>query len=174
MTKHTDQTDTNHASHYSPAAREATLNHLLTTLRSDKRLAGLLVVGSGAEGFEDDHSDIDLCAVTTVADDVKPAFQEWGVNIREMLPMFHSLESPRAPNVYLWVFLLENFLEIDVCFLCLDDLRATRKRWKTVFDRSGKIETIINLPAKTRCFSMWDVGGCRFESQNKFDIYPRM
>ena len=150
MTKHTDQTDTNHASHYSPATREAILNHLLTALRSDKRLAGLLVVGSGAEDFEDDHSDIDLCAVTTVADDVKPAFQEWGVNIREMLPMFHSLESPRAPNVYLWVFLLENFLEIDVCFLCLDDLRATRKRWKTVFDRSGKVETIMRSSWENR------------------------
>ena len=150
MTEHTNQTDTAHSSHYSSATREAILNRLLTALRSDNRLAGLLVVGSGAEGFEDDHSDIDLCAVTTSADDVRPAFQEWGVKIREMLPMFHSLESPRAPNVYLWVFLLENFLEIDLCFLCLDDLRATRKRWKTVFDRSGKIETIMQSSWENR------------------------
>ncbi len=143
MTKYTDQTDIDCTSHYSPDTREAILDRLLAALQSDKRLAGLLVVGSGAEGFEDDHSDIDLCAVTTSVDDVRPAFQEWGMKIREMLPMFHSLESPRAPNVYLWVFLLENFLEIDLCFLCLDDLRATRKRWKTVFDRSGRIENIM-------------------------------
>ena len=143
MTKYTDQTDIDCTSHYSPATREAILDRLLAALQSDKRLAGLLVVGSGAEGFEDDHSDIDLCAVTTSVDDVRPAFQEWGMKIREMLPMFHSLESPRAPNVYLWVFLLENFLEIDLCFLCLDDLRATRKRWKTVFDRSQRIENIM-------------------------------
>ena len=116
---------------------------LLTALQSDERIAGLLVVGSGSEGFEDDHSDIDLCAVTTSADDVQPAFQEWGVKIREMLPVFHSLESVRAPNVYLWVCLLENFLEIDLCFLCLDDLHARRNRWKTVFDRSGRIEGIM-------------------------------
>lgn len=146
MTKHTYQTDT----HYSPATREAILNRLLTALQNDKRLAGLLIVGSGAEGFEDAHSDIDLCAVTTLADDVRPAFQEWGVKIHEMLSMFHSLESPRAPNVYLWVFLLENFLEIDLCFLCLDDLRATRDRWKTVFDRSGKIESIMQSSWESR------------------------
>ena len=146
MPEHTHKTDT----HYSPAIREAILNRLLTALQSDKRLAGLLVVGSGAEGFEDAHSDIDLCAVTTSVDDVRPAFQEWGVKIREMLPMFHSLESPRAPNVYLWVFLLENFLEIDLCFLCLDDLRATRKRWKTVFDHSGRIESIMQSSWKNR------------------------
>ena len=146
MTKHTYQTDT----HYSPATRKATLDRLLAALRNDKRLAGLLIVGSGAEGFEDDHSDIDLCAVTTLADDVRPAFQEWGIKIHEMLPMFHSLESPRAPNVYLWVFLLENFLEIDLCFLCLDDLRATRNRWKTVFDRSGKIESIMQSSWESR------------------------
>ena len=136
--------------HYSPATREATLNRLLAALQNDKRLSGLLIVGSGAEGFEDAHSDIDLCAVTTSADDVRPAFQEWGVKIHDMLPVFHSLESPRAPNVYLWVFLLENFLEIDLCFLCLDDLRATRNRWKTVFDRSGKIEGILQSTWENR------------------------
>lgn len=143
MTKHTDQTDTDHSYHYSPATREAILDRLLTALQSDKRITGVVVVGSGAEGFEDIYSDIDVCAVTAFADDVKPAFQEWGVKIQEMLPMFNSIEVPRSPNVYLWVFLLENFLEIDLCFLCLDDLRATRKRWKTVLDRSGEIEGIL-------------------------------
>ena len=146
MTEHTDQTNT----HYSPATREAILNRLLTVLRSDKRLAGLLVVGSGAEGFEDDHSDIDLCAVTTSADDVRFAFQDWGVKIREMLPVFHSLESVRAANIYLWVIFLENFLEVDLCFLCLDDLRATRNRWKTIFDRSGRIEDIMQSSWENR------------------------
>ena len=138
MTKHTD-----HSYHYSPATRETILNCLLTALRSDTRIVGLLVVGSGSEGFEDAHSDIDLCVVTTSANDVKPVFQEWGVKIHEMLPVFHSLESVRASNVYLWVYLLENFLEIDLCFLCLDDLKATRNRWKTVFDHSGRIESIM-------------------------------
>ena len=146
MTKHIYQTDI----HYSPATREAILDRLLTALRSDKRLIGLLVVGSGAEGFEDDHSDIDLCAVTTSADDVRPAFQEWGEKIRQMLPTFHSLESPRAPNIYLWVFFLENFLEIDLCFLCLNDLRATRNRWNTVLDRSGRIESIMQSSWENR------------------------
>ena len=141
MTEHTNQTDTDHF-HYSPATRDAILDRLLTALQSDKRIIGLLVVGSGAEGFEDIHSDIDLCAVTSLVDEVQPAFQEWGVKISEMFSLFHSLESVRAPNVYLWVFLLENFLEIDLCFLCSDDLRATRNRWKTVLDRSGKIENI--------------------------------
>ena len=146
MTKRTDQTDT----HYSPATREATLNGLLTALQNDQRIAGLLVVGSGAEGFADGYSDIDLCAVTTSADDVRPAFQEWGVKIREMLPVFHSLESVRGANTYLWILLLENFLEIDLCFLCLDDLEARRNRWKTVFDRSGRIEGIMQSSWENR------------------------
>jgi len=150
MTKHTHLTDTDRPYHYSPAAREATLNRLLTALRSDERIAGLLVVGSGAEGFEDIYSDIDLCAVTALADDVKPAFQEWGVKIREMLPVFHSVESVQGANIYLWILLLENFLGIDLCFLCLDDLHARRNRWKTVFDRSGRIEDIMQSSWKNR------------------------
>ncbi len=47
MTKHPHQTD----AHYSPATREAILNRLLAALQNDKRLAGLLIVGSGAEGL---------------------------------------------------------------------------------------------------------------------------
>ena len=150
MPKHTSQTDTNHSYHYSPATREAILNRLLTALQSDKRIIGLLIVGSGAEGFEDAHSDIDLCAVTTSVDDVRTAFQEWGVKIHELLPVFHSHEVPRVPNIYLWTFLLENFLEVDLSFLCLDDLKATRNRWKTVFDRSGRIENIMQSSWKSR------------------------
>lgn len=150
MTERTHQTDTDLSYHYSSAEREATLNRLLTALRNDQRITGLLVVGSGAEGFEDIYSDIDLCAVTTFADDVQTAFQEWGVKIREMLPVFHSLESVRGANIYLWILLLENFLEIDLCFLCLDDLCARRNRWKTVFDRSGRIEGIMQSSWKNR------------------------
>ncbi len=150
MKKQIAQTNTDHTSHYSPATREEILNRLLIDLRSDERLAGLLVVGSGAEGFEDEHSDIDLCAVTTSADDVRSAFEEWGVKIREMLHVFHALESVRAANVYLWVIFLDNFLEIDICFLCLDDLRATRNRWRTVFDRSGKIEDFMQSSWENR------------------------
>ena len=150
MTKRTHQTDTDRPHHYSPATRESTLNRLLTVLRSDQRIAGVLVVGSGAEGFEDVYSDIDLCAVTTSVDDVRPAFQEWGVKIGEMLPVFHSVESVRGANIYLWILLLENFLEIDLCFLCLDDLHARRNRWKTVFDRSGRIEGIMQSSWKNR------------------------
>ena len=146
----THQTDTDRPYHYSPAERESTLNRLLTALRSDQRIAGLLVVGSGAEDFADVYSDIDLCAVTTSADDVRPAFQEWGVKIREMLPVFHSVESVRGANIYLWILLLENFLEVDLCFLCLDDLHATRNRWKTVFDRSGRIESIMQSSWENR------------------------
>ena len=143
MTEHTHHTATDRLYHYLPATREAILDRLLTALQNDKRITGLVIVGSGAKGFEDIYSDIDLCAITTLADDVKPVSQEWGVRICEMLPMFHSFEVPRAPNIYLWVFLLENFLEIDLCFLCLNDLQATRKRWRTVFDGSGKIESIM-------------------------------
>ncbi|RKU20064.1 hypothetical protein C6503_06705 [Candidatus Poribacteria bacterium] len=150
MTECTHQTDTDRPYHYSPAEREAILNRLLTALRSDQRIAGLLVVGSGAEDFEDIYSDIDLCAVTTSADHVRPAFQEWGVKIREMLPVFHSFESVRGANIYLWILLLENFLEIDLCFLCLEDLHARRNRWKTVFDRSGRIEDIMQSSWENR------------------------
>jgi len=129
--------------HFTPAERQGILDQLLAALGEDPRVAGVLVVGSGAEGFEDVYSDVDLCVVIDQAQNVQPAFREWGEKFRASLPVFYCGESIRGPNSYLWVLLLDNFLEIDAGFLCLDDLSARRGRWKTAFDRSGKIEDIM-------------------------------
>jgi predicted nucleotidyltransferase len=138
------QTNDSRQDHFSLVERQRIVDTLLAALREDERVAGVLVVGSGSEGFEDIYSDVDLCVVIGQAEDVRPAFQEWGNKLEELLPVFCCGESVRGPNSYLWALLLDNFLEVDVGFLCLDDLYARRGRWKTVFDRSGRIEDIMH------------------------------
>lgn len=129
--------------HFSPAERQGILDLLLAELEGDREILGVLVVGSGAVGFDDVYSDIDLCVVIAESVDVHRKFQEWGLKIEALLPVFYCGESVRGRSSFLWVILLENFLEIDLGFLCLDDLEARRGRWKTVFDHSGRIERIM-------------------------------
>lgn len=143
MTGNRNRTEDSKRNHYSPTERQEILEKLLEALREDQRVAGVLIVGSGSEGFEDIYSDIDLSIVIEHAQDVYPAFQEWGTKLKGLLPVFCCVESIRGPNVNLWVILLDNFLEIDACFHCLDDLTASKGCWKTAFDRSGKIEGIM-------------------------------
>jgi len=81
--------------------------------------------------------------VVAAADDVKAVFRDWRARIEEILPVIHCVEVTYGPNNYLYAFLLDGFLELDIGFLCLTNLLAKRERWKIVFDRSGKIEDIM-------------------------------
>ena len=128
---------------FSPERRQEILDRILVALRTDNRIAGVLVVGSGAVGFEDAYSDIDLCVVVAAEDDVNAVFREWRTRIEEILPVIHCIEITYGPNNYLYAFLLDGFLELDIGFLCLTNLFAKRERWKIIFDRSGKIEDIM-------------------------------
>lgn len=129
--------------HFSPAERQSILGRLLTAMAQDDRIRGVLVVGSGATGFADAYSDIDLCVVVERPEEVRGVFEAWGRKLRQLLRIFFAGESVRGENVFLWVLLLDNFLELDISFQCLDDLEARRGHWTTAFDRSGRIEAIL-------------------------------
>jgi hypothetical protein len=126
--------------HFSPSERQQILDRLLSSLRGDQRVQGVLTVGSGSEGFADIYSDIDLCVVIAQGEDVYSTFESWREKLEQLLPIFYCGKSIRGVNSYLWVVLLENFLEIDVGFRSFEDLEARRGRWRTEFDHSGKIE----------------------------------
>ncbi len=113
---------------FSPAERQGTLNRILTALQGDDRIAGVLIVGSGAIGFDDIYSDIDLSVVVAEENNVLPVFREWRTWIKELLPVIHCFETDFGSNNYLYGFLLDNFLELDIGFLCLTNLVAKRSR----------------------------------------------
>jgi hypothetical protein len=106
---------------------------------------GVLVVGSGAVGFTDTYSDIDLAVIVERAEEVKPAFDDWGKSIAEMFAVLSCVPVQRAPNIFLYAMLLGGFLELDISFQCLDDLTARRARWRVAWDRSGRIDEIMRV-----------------------------
>lgn len=128
---------------YSPEERQQVLDTLLDALRDDGRIAGVLVVGSGAVGFKDDHSDIDLSVVMTAEEDVEPVFRDWDGRIQALFPVVTRFETHYGPHSYLYGFLLDNFLELDIGFVCLNNLVAKRPSWQIAFDRSGQIQAIM-------------------------------
>lgn len=128
---------------FTPAQRQAILDHLLTDLEKDDRIVGVLVVGSGATGFEDEYSDIDLAVVTASAAEVEPAACAWEQRVRECWTVRGHFFNVREPNLILHGFLLDNFLEIDIGFQHLGNLIARRERWRIVFDRTGQIADLM-------------------------------
>jgi predicted nucleotidyltransferase len=72
---------------FSPEEREEILNRILDALRADERIAGALIVGSGAVGFDDDYSDIDLSVVVAEEDNVHPVFCKYREIFEKLLPI---------------------------------------------------------------------------------------
>ncbi len=128
---------------YTPQERQKILDLLIAALQTDNRITGAILVGSGSVGFDDEYSDIDMAIIVAAEDDVDPVSQEWLARFEELLPVAHHFIFSRAPNVYLYGFMLENFLELDISFQSISDLSARRERWKVAFDRTGKIEPFM-------------------------------
>jgi predicted nucleotidyltransferase len=128
---------------FEPEERQSILERVLERLQDDARIAGVVLVGSGAVGFEDRFSDIDLSVVVREEEQTQRVYRDWKGKIMEILPVAHCFETTYGPNTFLYGFLLENFLEIDMGFLHLGNLIAKRRRWEVIFDRSGRIKDIM-------------------------------
>jgi hypothetical protein len=124
-----------------PAVREALLARTVAALRDDARLAGAVLVGSGACGFRDEYSDLDVVAVVGREHDASAVYQDWGPRLEQRLPVIYR--APAGPFQLahrLHVALLDaggHLLELDLSFAPIDDLCATREHWKVLFDRTA-------------------------------------
>jgi predicted nucleotidyltransferase len=135
---------------FSVEQRQEALTRLLEALQTDGRIAGVIIIGSGAVGFDDEYSDIDLVVVVAADEDTPHVFRDWMQRIRTLFPVIHSFEVTYAENNYLCGFLLGGYLELDMGFLCLSGLSAKRARWRVAFDRSGSIEEIMRSTWESR------------------------
>lgn len=134
----------------SPEQRQECLDRLLAALEADDRIAGVVIVGSGAVGFADCYSDIDLSVVVAVEEDTEPAFREWKQRVEALFDVLWYAEAIYGPNNFLHLFLLDGFLELDMGILSLSNLAARREHWRVAFDRSGEIEQAMRTSWEQR------------------------
>lgn len=130
---------------YNSQSRQETLEKLREALKSDYRIGGVLLVGSGDFGFKDEFSDIDLAVVVSEEQDALTVFRDWELMIRDLLPVLWCFTDIRGPEVGLYAFILEDFLEIDISFQSLSVLSARSPNWTVLFDRTGQIEENLHV-----------------------------
>ena len=128
--------------HFTPESRQEMLDRVLTALKADERIIGVLIVGSGAVGFDDDLSDIDLCIVCP-DDQTLTIYKDWRERFEKLLPVIGCSPVTYSPTSHLYALLLDGFLELDAGFISIGSLTAKKERWKVAFDRSGRIKEIM-------------------------------
>lgn len=105
---------------------------------------GIVQIGSGVVGFNDEHSDIDLMVATTKIEDAENIRNY----VRETLSSFDASyikEKQFSKDIFLVIAILQNGLEFNVSIVPRDFLSVKSPLWKIVIDKTGfvteKMET---------------------------------
>jgi len=106
------------------------------TQNNDNNLS-LILVGSGATGFTDELSELDFYVVIDADENISKTmtYVYEGINKHMQIIAFQQMLQ-RGLQVYI----LENYLEIDIGYATIDKVTARRGRWKIIFDKIGSIE----------------------------------
>ena len=122
---------------FTPAERALVRDRVFALARSDHRVTGGAVTGSGAVGAEDRWSDIDTAF--GVADGVDPydVLRDWTDVIERELEVVHRFDLVREPTVYR-VYLLSNAIELDISLTPASAFGARGPSFQLVFGESSE------------------------------------
>ena len=127
-------------SFYSENDRNIVLERVSEWLEKQRSVLAVILVGSGAKGFRDRFSDIDLTVVLDGNADIDEFFEEYQEYLNSG---FTVMINHRVWGRPLTVAVLDNLLEIDISAVFLHELRAIRESWKVLSDRSGQAESVM-------------------------------
>lgn len=100
---------------FTPEEREGAAARLLELLRQDERIERAELSGSGAVGYTDRWSDVDLLVTVAEGSDQSTVADSWIARVYETLPVVHHFAVAFGEH-HVRGFLLENLLEVDVGF----------------------------------------------------------
>ena len=125
---------------FSEKERSDILEKIITYLKNREDVLSVILVGSGANGFRDKLSDIDLAIVTDDKTDIDIFLSEYQLYLNDK---FDIMINHRVPGRPLVITMLENFLEIDMSVVFLNKLCAVKNSWKVLSDKTGQAENIM-------------------------------
>lgn len=123
-----------------PQERYEILEKLVTVLKEDASVIGVVIVGSGASGFLDVYSDIDL--VVVLADDrvFISMYQALKAILQKEFNVFYHFEQHVSTEDTTLLIMLDNFLELDIQFVKGRVLAVKDKQWTVRYDRHGDLD----------------------------------
>ena len=135
---------------YDEIDRKEILIKLERMCKSIDDIDGMILVGSGAEGFTDKWSDIDLSIIICEEEKTR---QVWNKINEEIISTFGLIKisyNEYEENDFLSAILLDNYLEIDIGVITINKLVAKRKAWSILYDKSGNIAEKMNRTWRER------------------------
>jgi len=133
------------------------LNKITSFSKTINGVQGLLLVGSGANGFRDEFSDLDLLIVVKDSQDVVQIHKQLCEYIQHDFTVLKEKIYRHEEDIFVTCFLLDHFLELDLGVWSKSKLRATKPHWEIIFDReNNEIQDTLEESLKANSFPKID------------------
>jgi predicted nucleotidyltransferase len=125
--------------------RDRVREELLRRAEADAGVVGAAVTGSYVADGGDEWSDVDLAL--SIRGELGPALERWTRLLSEEFVAIHHWDLPWGSTVYR-VFLLPDWLQVDIAFTPEADFGPRGPNWRTVF--GSTVEVGMTPPRDTR------------------------
>ena len=122
---------------FSVQDRQTVFDYILSAARQCKKIVSLVQVGSGANGYHDERSDLDF-VIALDSDDSMAEVMEY--MHRKITGEYKLLFSTQDESRHLQNFILSDLLEIDIGYGGYEHAAAWKPAFKVLFDHSGTVE----------------------------------
>ena len=125
---------------FSTDQRERIKTQIIDFCKSNESILSLVLVGSGAVGFTDDISDLDFYLIVDHEENMSDVMDY----VKENIEKYNSSLFFQQMNMRkLQVYLLDNYLEIDIGYSVLSEAAASKERFKVIFDKTDTVEILM-------------------------------
>src|SRR5438552_397827 len=128
---------------YTTEERDRERARLLGLAEADPDVVGAAITGSYAVDGGDQWSDIDLSY--GIRGELAPALERWTDTLDREFASVHHWDLPSGSTIYR-VFLLPDWLQVDISFTPAADWGPRGPNWRTVFGET--VETPTSQPSR--------------------------
>ena len=122
---------------FSVTDRQDVLDYIISFTQQHEHIVALVAVGSGAYGYIDELSDLDMVVAVDSDENLETVMEYVAAQLRKRLNFIYFKQMPQRR---LQVYLTESYLEIDIGYGPYTSAAAAQQHWKVVFDKSGTVE----------------------------------
>ena len=122
---------------FSVQDRQAVFEYIQSVAAECSRIVALVQIGSGVNGYHDEHSDLDF-VIALDSGESMPEVMEYmhrKISAKYELAFFTQNESRHLQN-----YILSDLLEIDIGYGGYEHAAALKPAFKVLFDHSGTVE----------------------------------
>lgn len=121
---------------FSIERRNQVLENIVTFMKVDEHIASLVLVGSAAGEGQDRYGGLDLLVVLKNGAVFPTIYRKWRERIVTLLPVTFHFEAAESNETASYSLMLDDYLEVNLYFVRVQNLKAETKPWKILFDQT--------------------------------------